>query len=99
MEKYIFICELLVTKYMDSVTKEMAQSLLRIYSPRKTVNFTKAIWFKMLKTLACLKPLVGLLNNSASLRETLMQFSVMAYKATADPLSFLYFMKTTMLLT
>lgn len=54
MEKYIFIIELLVTKNLDKVDKNMTTDLLNIFHI-ETSYFNKTIWYKLIKILAHLQ--------------------------------------------
>ena len=51
MEKYILIIELLVTKNVDKIDRQLTNDLLEIYSI-DTTHFTKTIWYKLLKIMA-----------------------------------------------
>jgi hypothetical protein len=55
MEKYVLIIELLVTKNLDKIDKEMTHQLLKIYQIRDTQYFTNTIWYKLMKILAHLQ--------------------------------------------
>jgi len=81
-EKYILICELLVSKYPDLISREITASLLEVFTVCGTNNFTKAVWFRLLKLLAGLRYLPELLltDKHANQREALIQFAVRAYK-------------------
>ena len=61
MEKYIFIIELLITKNLDKVDKQMTTDLLEIFDI-DTTHFTKTIWYKLLKILAHLQYLQDVPN-------------------------------------
>ena len=94
MEKYIFIIELLVTKNLDKVDRQMTSELLEIFNI-DTTHFTKTIWYKLLKILAHLQylqdvPSPGQLDN-------ILQFIIEAYKRANENLSFLFFMKVALL--
>lgn len=54
LEKYVFIIELLVTKNLENVNEEMTRELLKIYEINlaNVSNFSKTIWYKLLKILA-----------------------------------------------
>lgn len=54
MEKYIFIIELLVTKNLDKVDRQLTSELLEIFNI-DTTFYTKTIWYKLLKILAHLQ--------------------------------------------
>jgi hypothetical protein len=54
MEKYVFIIELLVTKNLDKVDKEITLDILKILDIDSTY-FTKTIWYKLIKILAHLQ--------------------------------------------
>jgi len=54
MEKYVFILDLLITKNLDKVDKEVTQEVLKVLEIDST-NFTKTIWYRLLKILAYLQ--------------------------------------------
>lgn len=100
LEKYISLCELLVSKYPSVVSRKMTEDMLQIFGAQTTANFTRAVWFKLLKLLAGLKQLPALLQSTqyAGLREQLMQFAIKTYRATAEPLCFIYFIRANSVL-
>lgn len=51
MEKYVFIIELLVTKNLDKIDKEITYDILPILE-MNTDQFSKTIWYKLIKILA-----------------------------------------------
>jgi hypothetical protein len=55
MEKYVMILELLVTKNLEKIDKEMTLQLLEIYYIQETKYFTNTIWYKLIKILAHLQ--------------------------------------------
>ena len=54
MEKYVFILELLVTKNLDKIDKDITDEILKILEIDCSY-FTKTIWFKIIKILAHLQ--------------------------------------------
>lgn len=54
MEKYVFILELLVTKNLDKIDKDITDEILKILEIDNSY-FTKTIWFKIIKILAHLQ--------------------------------------------
>ena len=52
MEKYVLIIELLVTKNLEKIDREMTLQLLKIYDIKDTKYFTNTIWYKLMKILA-----------------------------------------------
>jgi hypothetical protein len=52
MEKYVLILELLVTKNLDKIDKDITLQLLKVFQINDTRHFTNAIWYKLLKILA-----------------------------------------------
>lgn len=51
MEKYVFIIELLATKNMDKIDKDVTNDILSILDIDQS-NFKPTIWYKMIKILA-----------------------------------------------
>jgi hypothetical protein len=51
MEKYVFIIELLVTKNLERIEKDITNDILQILDIDQTY-FTKTIWYKLIKILA-----------------------------------------------
>ena len=101
MEKYVFIIELLVTKNLDKIDKDMTKMLLKIYDleiDNDTNFFTKTIWYKQLKILAHLQYLQDFTDNiNSEYSEVILHFIIEAYSRANENLSFLYFMKVVML--
>jgi hypothetical protein len=52
MEKYVFICDSLISKYMDDLTPDVCLAVLQMFKIKDTSKYTRSIWFKMLKILA-----------------------------------------------
>lgn len=52
MEKYVFICESLISKYIDDITPDVTLAVLQLFKIKDTSKYTRSIWFKMLKILA-----------------------------------------------
>ena len=100
MERYVFIIELLVTKNLDKIDKGITEKLLEIYAS-DTVHFSKTIWYKMLKILAHLLHLQDIMASEAKIDkiDQMFGFILAAQNETKESLSFLYFMRVTMLLT
>ena len=63
MEKYVFIIELLVTKNLDKMDKEITNDILQILEIDPTY-FTKTIWYKLIKILAHLQYLQEIANQT-----------------------------------
>ena len=97
LESYVFILELLVTKNLDKVDSEMTKKLLNIYHTELR-HQSKIIWYKMLKILAHLVFLQDLFNQIDEI-DCLFEFIRKAHEKANENLSFLYFMRVTMLLT
>ena len=55
MEKYVLILELLVTKNLDKIDKDMTLNLLKVFTIHDTSQFTNTIWYKLMKILAHLQ--------------------------------------------
>ena len=99
LEKYVFIIELLVTKNLDKVNKDMTEKLLEIYKIKEGhCIFSKTIWYKLLKILAHLWHLQDILKEVDEI-DPIFNFIANAYEKTTENLSFLYFIKVVMLLT
>jgi len=100
MERYIFIIELLVTKNLEKIDRPITEKLLKIYVS-ETKHFSKTIWYKLLKILAHLLHLQDILSdiNKIDKINEMFDFILNAQKHTNEALSFLYFMRVTMLLT
>ena len=100
LEKYVFIIELLVTKNLEIVDEEMTHELLKIYEINlaNVSNFSKTIWYKLLKILAHLQHLQGSITEIGKI-DQIFNFIIKAYNMAREDLSFLYFLKVVMLLT
>ena len=100
MERYVFILELLVTKNLTKIDMSITETLLRIYES-DTKHFSKTIWYKMLKILAHLIDLQEIMSgdNKIDKINQMFGFIIEAQQTTNESLSFLYFMRVTMLLT
>ena len=61
MEKYVFILELLITKNLDKIDKELTNEILKILE-MNSENFSKTIWYKLIKILAHLQFLQDIIN-------------------------------------
>lgn len=72
MEKYVLIIELLVTKNLDKIDKDMTYQLLKIYQIRETQYFTNTIWYKLMKILAHLQNIQDITHKNYI--ECIMQF-------------------------
>lgn len=62
MEKYVFILELLVTKNIDRIEKDITMKLTEITKLDKTY-FSKTTWYKVVKILAHLRYLSVLFSE------------------------------------
>ena len=96
MEKYVLILELLVTKNLDKIDKDMTFQLLKIYEIKDTKYFTNTIWYKMMKILAHLQNIQEITHKNYL--ENIMQFILMAYEKAQENLCFFYFMKIVLLI-
>ena len=67
MEKYVFILELLVTKNIDKIEKDITLKLTEITKLDKTY-FNRTTWYKIVKILAHLRYLSILFNDKEIFR-------------------------------
>lgn len=96
MEKYVLIIELLVTKNLEKIDKEMTLELLEIYDIKDTKYFTNTIWYKLMKILAHLQNIQEITHKNYI--ENIMQFILLAYEKAQENLCFFYFMKIVLLI-
>ena len=100
LERYVFIIELLVTKNLEKIDRGITETLLEIYTS-DTKYFSKTIWYKMLKILAHMLHLQDIMSGTQKIDKVnkMFDFILNAQKHANESLSFLYFMRVTMLLT
>ena len=96
MEKYVMILELLVTKNLEKIDKDMTVQLLEIYYIQETKYFTNTIWYKLIKILAHLQNIQEITQKNHI--ENIMQFILLAYEKAEENLCFFYFMKIVLLI-
>ena len=96
MEKYVLIIELLVTKNLEKIDKDMTLQLLEIYDIQETKYFTNTIWYKLIKILAHLQNIQEITHKNYI--EKIMQFILLAYEKAQENLCFFYFMKIVLLI-
>jgi len=89
-----------VTKNLENVNEEMTRELLKIYEINlaNVSNFSKTIWYKLLKILAHLQHLQDSVTELGKI-DQIFNFIHKAYTMAREDLSFLYFLKVVMLLT
>jgi hypothetical protein len=95
MEKYVFIIELLITKNLDKVDKDITNDILKILDIDQTY-FTKTIWYKMIKILAHLQFIQDIITQS--MLGSIFKFILQAYDKATENLCFYYFMKVILLI-
>jgi hypothetical protein len=78
MEKYVLIIELLVTKNLEKIDKDITLQLLEIYNIQETKYFTNTIWYKLIKILAHLQNIQEITHKNYI--ENIMQFILLAYE-------------------
>jgi hypothetical protein len=93
MEKYVLILELLVTKNIDKIDKDVTKEITKITMLKN--NFNRTIWYKMVKILANLRYLYMLFNDKNYLK-SIFEFILEAYKEAKENLCFYYIMKILM---
>lgn len=96
MEKYVLIIELLVTKNLEKIDRDMTNQLLKIYDIKDTRYFTNTIWYKLMKILAHLQNIQEIPHKNYL--ENIMQFILLAYDKAQENLCFFYFMKIVLLI-
>ena len=96
MEKYVLIIELLVTKNLEKIDKDMTRELLRIFEIKETQFFTNTIWYKLMKILAHLQNIQEITHKNHI--ENIMKFILLAYEKANENLCFFYFMKIVLLI-
>ena len=85
---------------MEKINRDITETLLKIYAS-DTKFFSKTIWYKMLKILAHLLHLQDIMAGTQKIDDVseIFDFILQAYNNAQESLSFLYFMRVTMLLT
>ena len=96
MEKYVLIIELLVTKNLDKIDKDVTVRLLEIYEIQDTRYFTNTIWYKLIKILGHLQNIKEITHKNYV--ENIMKFILLAYEKANENLCFFYFMKIVLLI-
>ena len=91
MEKYVFILELLVTKNIDKIEKDITMKLTEITKLDKTY-FNRTTWYKIVKILAHLRYLSALFNDKETFK-TIFTFILSACKIAKENLCFYYILK------
>lgn len=89
-----------MTKNLEKINRDITETLLKIYAS-DTKFFSKTIWYKMLKILAHLLHLQDIMAGTQKIDDVseIFDFILQAYNNAQESLSFLYFMRVTMLLT
>ena len=100
LERYVFILELLVTKNLEKIDRGITETIMHIYAS-DIQYYSKTIWYKMLKILAHLLHLQDIMAGTQKIDKVneIFDFILTALKHANESLSFLYFIRVTMLLT